>query len=118
MRAVSLALLLIAAPLTAQVQQGSVVAGPGVAAAKANWMDAHNYIERSAQMLPESLFCCRPIAGVRTFAQLFGPIAGSEMMFCADVTGDKPKEEDAIEKTATTKAALVAALKDAAAYCQ
>jgi uncharacterized damage-inducible protein DinB len=118
MRAYVLALSLVAASMGAQVQQGSVVSGPGVAAAKANWMDAHNYIERSAQMLPDSLFSWSPIAGVRTFAQLFGHIAGSEMMFCADVTGDKAKEEDAIEKTATTKTALVAALKEAATYCQ
>ena len=118
MRRMIVVLSLIAAPIAAQVQQGSPARGPGVAAARDNWMDAHNYIERSAQMLPDSLFSWAPVAGVRTFAQLFGHIAGSEMMFCADVTGDKSKEEDAIEKTAKTKTALVAALKEAATYCQ
>ena len=103
-------LCLASAPLMAQ--------GPGVAAARDNWMDAHNYIERAAQMLPDSLFNWRPVPTVRTFAELFGHIAGSEMMFCADATGDKAKEEDAVEKSAKTKAALIAALKDAAKYCQ
>lgn len=110
-----LALLLSTSPLLSQAAGAG--ANPAVAAAKAHWTTVHGYIQRSAEQLPDSLYNYRPTAGVRTFAELFGHVAGSEFMFCAAVRGDAPKAEDAIESKVKDKAGLVKALKDAGEYC-
>ncbi len=110
-----LALLLFASPLLAQAPGAS--ADPAVAAARAHWSSVHGYIQRAAEQLPDSLYNYRPVAGVRSFAEVFGHVAGSEFMFCAGVRGDTPKAEDAIESKVKDKAGLVKALKDAAEYC-
>lgn len=115
MRRSFLMLTLCAAPLMAQAPAAN--ANPAVAAARAQWTQVHTMIQRSAEQLPESLYNFKPTPVVRTFGELFGHVAGSEMMFCAAVRGDAPKAEDAVESSAKTKAALVQALKDAAAYC-
>jgi uncharacterized damage-inducible protein DinB len=54
---------------------------------------------------------------VRTFGELIGHIAGSQRMYCALALGETPPAEDAVEKSATTKAALVQALKESNDYC-
>jgi len=118
MRRSLLILTLAAAPLVAQQQQSTRDANPGVSAARAHWMTVHNYILRSAEQLPESLYNYKPTPAVRSFAELFGHVAGSEFMFCAPVRGDAPKAEDEIESKVRDKAGLVKALKDAGAYCE
>jgi len=110
MRRLILSLMVVAAPAMAQ---STLVAG-----ARANFTEGHNYIARAAEQLPESLYAWRPIAGVRSFAEQFGHVAGSEVSTCATVLGDAAKEENAIEKTAKTKAALIAALQESARYCE
>jgi uncharacterized damage-inducible protein DinB len=114
MRRSFILLVALASPMFAQQAPAGRA---GVEAARFHWSSAHNLIQRSAEQLPESLYNFKPTPQVRSFAELFGHVAGSEMMFCAAVRGDAPKAEDAIESTAKTKAALVQALKDAAAYC-
>jgi uncharacterized damage-inducible protein DinB len=106
-------LVVLATPLLGQQPAGN----PAVAAARAQWTGVRANIVRAAEQLPESLYSFKPTPQVRTFAELFGHVAGSEMMFCAAVRGDAPKAEDAVESTAKTKAALVKALKDAGTYC-
>jgi uncharacterized damage-inducible protein DinB len=116
MRRFALVLLAVTSPLVAQAP--SSAAGPGVAAARAHWRTVHGYIQRAAEQLPESLYNYKPTPVVRSFAELFGHVAGSEFMFCAPVRGDAPKAEDEIESKVKDKAGLVKALKDAAAYCE
>jgi uncharacterized damage-inducible protein DinB len=117
MRRTLLILVAAASPLTAQ-QQAAKDANTGVGAARAHWVGVHRYIERAAEQLPESLYNYKPTANVRTFAELFGHVAGTEFMFCAAIRGEAPRAEDAIESTTKTKAGLVKALKDAATYCE
>ena len=95
------------------------VAGSGgaVAGTRDLWRMGHNYVLRTAEQLPESLYAFKPTPAVRSFAEQFGHVAGSEYMFCAVVLGEPNRAEDAVERTATTKAALVQALKDAGTYC-
>jgi hypothetical protein len=107
-------LVVLATPLLAQQAPPG---DPGVAAAKRHWTSIHRLIERSAEQLPESLYNFKPTPEVRTFAELFGHVAGTEMMMCAAVRGEPARAEDAVESTTKTKAGLVKALKDAAAYC-
>ncbi len=92
-------------------------ADAAVAAVRSQWKGAIANITAAANELTEAEYAYRPVAGVRTFGQLVGHVAGSQNMFCAVVLGDKPPAEDAIEKGPQTKAALVAALTASTAYC-
>jgi uncharacterized damage-inducible protein DinB len=104
-----LALTTIAAPLAAQ---GTVQTVRG------QWMEAHNYVLRSAQMVPDSVLGFKPTPVVRSIGQIAGHVAASEMSYCAAVLGEPAQDEDALEKKATTKAAIVALLNDSQKYCE
>ena len=111
----SLAGLLFATPAFAQAT--ATAASTGVGAARAVWEGNANYVLKSAEQMSEADYAYKPVASVRSFGELIGHVAGSEMMFCAAALGDAPKPEDDIEKTVKTKAGLVAALKSASQYC-
>jgi hypothetical protein len=64
------------------------------------------------------MYAYRPTPDVRSVGELFGHIAGSQKMYCAMALGDKVPGEGDVEKTAKTKAALVAALKESNDYCE
>lgn len=75
-----------------------------------------NNILRSAEKMPEENYAFRPTPEVRSFRQLLGHIADAQYMFCSAVLG-KPTPAPGVEKTKTSKADLIAALKEAFAYC-
>jgi uncharacterized damage-inducible protein DinB len=104
---------MFAAPVMAQTP----AANPNVANARVLWEQVNGYISQSAADVPEALYSYKPTPEVRSFGELLGHVAGSEKMFCAIALGEKPPAEDAVEQAAKTKAALVAALKDASTYC-
>ncbi len=71
---------------------------------------------RSAEKMPEESFTFKPTDAVRSYGQILGHVADAQYLFCSAVIGEAnpaPK----IEQTKTTKADLIAALKDAFAYC-
>ena len=71
----------------------------------------------AAEKMPEESYSFKPTPEVRTFGQLVGHLADSQYYFCSTAAGEsKPPESDA-EKSKTKKADLVAALRDAVAYC-
>jgi uncharacterized damage-inducible protein DinB len=71
---------------------------------------------RSAEKMPEENYNFRPTFVVRSFGQIIGHVADSQYAFCSVVLGEKnPRPQ--IEKTKTSKADLIAALKDAFAHC-
>ena len=113
----SLLLLVIATPLIAQQQQAGDPPRAAVAAARANWIAAHNYIVRSAEQMSEADFAFKPVATVRSFAQIVAHVADDEMGWCAQVLGE-PVKQTQFEKKLTTKADIVKALRDAGAYCE
>ena len=82
------------------------------------WKEASNYVLQSAIDMPEAQYSYKPTAAVRSFGELVGHVAGSQQMFCALALGEKPPAEDAVEKAATSKAALVDALKASNAACE
>ena len=92
-------------------------ADAAIAALREQWKGAIGNITAAANELTEAEYAYRPVAGVRTFGQLVGHVAGSQNAFCAVVLGDKAPAEDAVEKGPQTKAALVAALTASTAYC-
>lgn len=70
----------------------------------------------SAEKMPEENYSFRPTDEVRSFAEIVGHVAESQYAFCSVVLGEKnpaPK----IEKIRTSKVDLIAALRDAFAYC-
>jgi uncharacterized damage-inducible protein DinB len=71
---------------------------------------------RSAEKVPEENYNFRPTEAVRTFGQIVGHVADAQYLYCSIEMGEKnpaPK----IEQSKTSKADLIAALKDAFAYC-
>jgi uncharacterized damage-inducible protein DinB len=71
----------------------------------------------AAEKMPEENYSFKPTPDVRSFGQLVGHVADSQYYFCATAMGEAPQMKN-IEKTKTSKADLVGALKDAVAYCQ
>jgi uncharacterized damage-inducible protein DinB len=100
--------LLTAATLAAQ-------SGPIVGSAKGMYAEIKDSVMRTAQKVPAELYSYQPTPEVRTFAQLLGHEADGQYEFCSGVTG-KPVNKN-IEKTVKDKAGIIAALKDAFAYC-
>ena len=89
----------------------------GLAALRSNWEQVIGNITTAAEELSEADYAYRPVATVRTFGELVGHVAGSQNMMCAAALGDPQPAEDAVEKAAKTKAALVKALRESNAYC-
>jgi uncharacterized damage-inducible protein DinB len=71
---------------------------------------------RSAELVPEEQYAFKPVESVRSFGQIVGHVADAQYMFCASVLGETAPRPQ-IEKTKTSKADLVSALRDAIAYC-
>ena len=71
---------------------------------------------RSAEKVPEENYGFKPTEAVRSYGQIIGHLADAQYLFCSIALGEKnpaPK----IEQTKTAKADLIAALKEAFAYC-
>jgi uncharacterized damage-inducible protein DinB len=92
-------------------------AGAAVSAVRASWQQMSGYFTQAAQELSEADYAYRPVATVRTIGQLVGHVAGAQRMMCAAALGEPVSAEDAVEKAATTKAALVKALQESNDYC-
>ena len=120
MRYTSLALLVIlASPATAQMKPMSKKAVPSRSSAvddvRANWKSISGYVLQSAIDVPEDKYGFKASPDVRSFAELFAHVAGSQSMFCAVALGEPQPAEDAVK--ATTKPALIDALKKSNADC-
>jgi uncharacterized damage-inducible protein DinB len=75
-----------------------------------------NAVIRAAEKMPEENYSFKPTPEVRSFGQLVGHEADANYMFCSLAVGEANPSKG-IEKTKTSKADLVGALKDAVAYC-
>jgi len=71
---------------------------------------------RSAEKMPEENYSFKPVDTVRSYGQIVGHLADAQYLFCSAASGDKNPGLK-IEQTKTSKADLVAALKDSFAYC-
>ncbi|HTK87806.1 MAG TPA: DinB family protein [Nitrospiraceae bacterium] len=89
----------------------------GVGTAAMTWQGNMKWITMAADQMSEADYAFKPTAGVRSFGDLIGHVAGAQHMFCAAVLGDKMTAEDDIEKNVHSKAGLVAALKASNEYC-
>ena len=66
--------------------------------------------------MPEESYNFKPTDAVRSYGQIIGHLADAQYTFCSTAMGEKNPGLN-IEKSKTTKAELVSALKDAVAYC-
>jgi uncharacterized damage-inducible protein DinB len=71
----------------------------------------------AAEKMPEENYSYKPTPEVRSFGQLVGHLADSQFYFCSQAAGES-KSSGGVEKNKTSKADLVASLKDAVAYCK
>lgn len=119
-RAILLFLVLCAAPAAAQQTVSAVNANPtfAVGTTKSMWEAMTNFITKAAEQMPEADYSFQPTKDVRSFGQLIGHVAGAQKLICAAALGEKGGSEDDIEKSTTTKAGLVAALRASSEYCQ
>jgi uncharacterized damage-inducible protein DinB len=78
---------------------------------------AKGVITRSAEKVPAADYGFKATDEVRSFGQLVGHVADAQYSFCSAVLGEKSPSTSSVEKTKTSKADLVEALKEAFAYC-
>jgi len=96
--------------------QAAPPADPITASEKGLYSFVSNAVLGAAQKMPEENYSFKPTPEVRSFGQLVGHVADASFMFCSQAAGETNPSKD-IEKTKTSKADLVSALKDAVAYC-
>ncbi len=81
---------------------------------------AYGYLKqillRSAEKMPEENYKFKPADTVRSYGQIVGHIADSQYYFCSVALGEKNPGLK-IEETKSSKADLIAALKESNAYC-
>jgi hypothetical protein len=82
------------------------------------WNGAKRNFSGAASAMPEAKYGFKPVDSVRTFGQIVAHVAGANYIFCAAARAEKsPHTEDAFEKSATTRAAIIKELDDSIKYC-
>jgi len=71
---------------------------------------------RSAEKMPEENYSFKPTDAVRSYGQIIGHVADAQYLFCSIALGEKNPSPN-IEQTKSSKADLIAALKDSFSYC-
>ena len=105
-----------ALPLVVSTMSAQTLSAAGEA--RALWKGNIGFVTQAADELSEAQYAYRPTPDVRSFGELFAHIAGSQKMYCAMALGENIPGEGDVEKTAKTKAAIVAALKESNTYCE
>jgi len=82
--------------------------------AKGSYMGIKNTITRAAEKMPESNYSFKPVPEVRTYGEIIGHIADIQVMLCSLVKGE---QKGAVSTGKTSKADLMAALKESFDYC-
>ncbi len=105
----------VAATLALACVMNAQSANPLSAEASQVYASVKNNILRSAEKMPEENYGFKPAPRVRTFGQILGHVAEEQYIFCSAVRGEQKAAD--IEKTKTSKADLLAALRESFAYC-
>jgi uncharacterized damage-inducible protein DinB len=108
---------LAVAPVALHSQEPSAASSNTISASEKGFYTlVSGEVIAAAEKMPEQNYSFKPTPDVRSFGQLVGHVADAQYGFCSMATGE-PNPMKEIEKTKTSKADLVAALKDAVAYC-
>ena len=111
-----LSTLVCASCLASGILAAADDANPLMASSKAFYSQIKGTILRSADKMPEENFSFKPSPDVRTYGQVLAHIADAQYTICGIAATGKPAMKTN-EKAATTKAEIVAALKEAFAFC-
>jgi uncharacterized damage-inducible protein DinB len=112
-----LLIALAAAPVALHPQETTATpSNPIAASEKGFYTLVSGEVIAAAEKMPEQNYSFKPTPDVRSFGQLVGHVADAQYGFCSTATGEPNPMKD-IEKTKTSKADLVTALKDAVDYC-
>ena len=119
MRSLFVIVTVVCMPIVATARPEQTPSGDRVVQSiRQAWDNAKRNIRASADVMPEATYAFQPTKEVRTFGQILSHIAGANYVFCSAARGEKsPHAEDAFEKTATTRAAIIKALDASLAYC-
>jgi uncharacterized damage-inducible protein DinB len=101
---------------TAFAQTAPAAANPYTATVKAQAEQVRSLILRTAEKVPEDLYAFKPTPDVRSLGGVLGHVADGNVLLCGIANGDKPAFNPVHEKK-TTRAELVAALKESFAAC-
>ena len=96
--------------------QSAAPANPFSLSAKGVYAVVKTNVMKAAEKMPEENYSFRPAPEVRSFGQIVGHVADAQYIFCSVASGT-PNNGPGVEKNKTAKADLVAALKEAFAYC-
>lgn len=102
------AAVLLLVPMSARAQATAAL-GPLYGAVK-------GYITKAAEQMSQENYAFKPTPQIRSFGELVGHVANSTYAICATAKGEKDPNTADNEKV-TDKAALVAAVKAAFAFC-
>lgn len=91
------------------------LADPAMSGLRPVWGRVKDILVRAAEKMPEEHYGFRPAPEVKTFGQMAAHVADAQYMMGGLILGEKPPAGE-IEKTKTSKADIVAALKDSVAY--
>jgi len=105
-------LCLLALPAVSQEKTDN----PFSAISKRGYERTKGILLRSAEKMPDENYGFKPVDSVRSYGQIIGHLADAHYLFCSTVSGEKNPDLN-IEKTKTSKADLIAALKEGFAYC-
>ena len=116
MRKILPLLMLCGLAVAAFSQEKQASENPFSAINKRGYTRTTGILVRSAEKMPEENYSFKPADSVRSFGQIIGHLADAQYLFCSIASGQKNPELN-IEKTKTSKADLIAALKEGIAYC-
>lgn len=109
-----------ALPSAALAQEAAKPAQPPLSAStgiKNLYGTVRGYVIAAAEAMPEEHYAFKPTPDVRSFGELLGHIANANYNFCAAPKKTASPNKVNIEKTATTKAAIVTAVTESFAFC-
>jgi uncharacterized damage-inducible protein DinB len=117
MKLASAAALVLLSATVAQAQEKASGARASTEGISAVYGLTKNFVLGAVEKIPEDKFSFQPTKEVRTVGALFAHIADANSFFCSQVSASPKQYSDNVEKTAKTKAELVAALKASFAEC-
>ena len=109
-------ILLVSISLAGTLAQAQSASDPLSAGNKAIYGIVKTNLIKAAEKMDDGNYSFKPTPEVRSFGQIVGHVADAQYSFCSVATGEK-NPAPGIEKSKTTKADLVEALKTAFAYC-
>ncbi|MBY0374596.1 MAG: DinB family protein [Bryobacteraceae bacterium] len=110
----------LALPVMAALACAQAPAGPDMktvaGSIKARHAQIKGLILRTAEKMPEDAYSFKPVDTVKSFGEIMGHVADSQYFFCS-AAGPEKAASPGIEKSAKTKAEIIAGLKTALAFC-